>query len=376
MNIAFFTISEVNPLIGGIEKVTYNLTKLFQESGIHVYSFCLQGKESDSRFILPKTKNRRDICDYIDRKVREHRIDVIIDQYGIGDYMSHDCLKSDVKIVRCIHYNIVENHISACLLKTLSVRRLKQSIMNILFWLNTPLRRHRRNKNLVRAAANVDKMLFLSPSYHDVFPDKTLADKLYAIPNVVSLPPIEDVGLNEKENILLFCGRIVHNPKNIIFLLHLWQKLYKDYPTWRMILCGDGEDRTLAEEFIHEHKLERIEITGYTNPDSYYKRAKILLHPSYTECFAMVVLEAMAWGCVPVVFDVSPGFHDMISNGMNGFIVDGINKSEYEKACRRLIDDDELCHTMANVARQKSSDFTPDKIKEKWIQLFNELEGV
>lgn len=373
MNIAFFTISEINPLIGGIEKVTYNLTNLFKENGSKVYSFCFHGTENDDRFILPKTNDRKIISDFIDRKVRENQIDIIIDQYGVGDYMSHNYLSSDVKIVRCIHYNITENHISACLLKTFSTKRLKWSIMNVLFWLNTPFRRRRQKKNLIRWAKDLDKLIFLSPSYLDIFPDKSHMEKLYAIPNVVSMPESKDVCLDEKENLLLFCGRIVHNPKNVIFLLQLWKKLCNDYPTWKLVLCGDGEDRIMVEDFIQKHNLPRVEITGYTNPNPYYKKARVLLLPSYMEGFAMVLLEAMSWGCVPIVFNASPAFNDMISNGSNGFIINGFNKREYENTCRKLIDNQELCDSMAKVALHKTSEFSADKIKEKWFQLFNEL---
>lgn len=36
MNIAFFTIKAVNPFIGGVERVTYNLAQYFESQDINV----------------------------------------------------------------------------------------------------------------------------------------------------------------------------------------------------------------------------------------------------------------------------------------------------------------------------------------------------
>lgn len=309
MNIAFFTFNEINPFIGGIEKVTYNLTNFFRQRGINVYTFSLNGTEKQWQFILPKTDCRQAICDYIDRKVKEHNIQIIIDQYGTADYMLHGNLHSDVKIIRCIHYNFIERHISECLLKTLSLSRLRYSFLNVLFWLNTPRRRYREMANLKRWVKGVDRLVFLSPSYFDFFPDQRYRHKLRAIPNAVTLQQAGEAALADKENVLLFCGRLVQSPKNIVYLLQLWRRLCSDYPTWKMVLCGDGIDRVAAESYISKHKLPRVSITGFTDPNPYYKKAKILVFPSLSEGFSMAILEAMSWGCVPVVFDSSPAYN-------------------------------------------------------------------
>ena len=44
MNIAFFTIQTVNPFIGGVERVTHNLTQYFESPNIKVYYFIYKVK--------------------------------------------------------------------------------------------------------------------------------------------------------------------------------------------------------------------------------------------------------------------------------------------------------------------------------------------
>lgn len=59
MNIAFFPIQTVNPFIGGVERVTYNLAQYFESQNIEVYYFHLYGEKNNKHFILPKDSNNK-----------------------------------------------------------------------------------------------------------------------------------------------------------------------------------------------------------------------------------------------------------------------------------------------------------------------------
>lgn len=373
MNICFFTISRLNPLTGGVERVTYNLARYFISKGFNVFYFNLQGVEDDKHFVLPNTKDKNVISRYIDEKIQKYEIDIIIDQYGFGRYMSHEYLKSNVKLVRCLHMDVEEKYITLCLLETFSFKRLKRSIIDFLFWLNTPLRRIKMNKEYDYVIRYTDKFVLLSNSYVEKLSERKYSHKkLFAINNATIVN--DESNAEKKENIILFCGRIIHNHKNILFVLYLWRKLYMKYPDWKMVLVGDGEDRDIAEKLISKYKLPRVQITGYVDPEPYYKRSKILVFPSYREGFSMVLLEAMSFGCVPVVFDTCSAFKDVVTNGENGFIVKAIDKDKYIERTMALMDNEDLLSKLAenamNSVRQK---FNLDVIGNKWIELFNEL---
>lgn len=374
MNICFFTIKDVNPFVGGVERVTYNLSQFFESKGINVFYFHLRGNEYDNHFILPQDNDTESIIKYIKSKIQQYNIQIIIDQYGIGNYMSHHYLGHGVKIIRCWHLNIKEEHITRCLLETFSFKYLKSSIINFLFWLNTPLRRHKQEKYFRETVRDVDTFLLLSEHYVKYLSSKNYpSEKLYAINNAISIPEKETY---KKENLIIFCGRIVHNPKNVLFLIYLWKKLYRQYPDWKMLLVGDGVDKNLMLDLIRKNDLERIEITGYSDPKPYYEKAKILVLPSYSEGFGMVLLEAMLHDCVPIVFDSSMAFRDIISDGENGFIVERLNRKEYINKCMSLMDNNEIYKKMAAKCYPSvKKSFNMEKIGTEWINLFKKLTG-
>lgn len=141
-----------------------------------------------------------------------------------------------------------------------------------------------------------------------------------------------------------------------------------------MMLVGDGIDKRIIQNLIVKHKLERIQITGFTNPMQYYEKAKILLLPSYTEGFGMVLLEAMQNECIPIVFDSSMGFKDIIDNNKNGFIINALNKEKYIEKCKFLMDNEDIRQKMATQCYLKvANSFNMEKIGTEWIDLFQRL---
>lgn len=371
MNIAFFTIKTVNPFIGGVERVTFNLAQYFESQNINVYYFHLCGQEDNKHFILPQGSDNKIKSVYIRSKLNQNNIQIIIDQYGV-EYISHKYLKKDVVIIRCWHLNIIEKHITRCLLETFFYTNIKTSILNFLFWLNTPIRKYKRNKFIQHTICDTDAFILLSKYFVEYLYSKNITSKkILAINNAI---PIIGKRLYQKENLVIYCGRIVHNPKNVLFLVYLWKRIYSKYPDWKMMLVGDGIDKRIIQNLIVKHKLERIQITGFTNPMQYYEKAKILLLPSYTEGFGMVLLEAMQNECIPIVFDSSMGFKDIIDNNKNGFIINALNKEKYIEKCKFLMDNEDIRQKMATQCYLKvANSFNMEKIGTEWIDLFQRL---
>lgn len=143
-----------------------------------------------------------------------------------------------------------------------------------------------------------------------------------------------------------------------------------------MILVGDGIDKKLIQRLIVKYKLERIQITGYTNPTPYYEKAKIFLLPSYNEGFGMVLLEAMQYECIPIVFDSSMAFRDIIDNNINGFIINELNKDKYIEKCQYLMDNECIRKEMSSQCYEKiKNSFNIKKIGSEWIRLFQYLRS-
>lgn len=87
--------------------------------------------------------------------------------------------------------------------------------MNFLFWLSTPIRKYKRNKFIQHTICDTYAFILLSKYFVEYLYSKNITSKkILAINNAI---PIIGKRLYQKENLVIYCGRIVHNPKNVLF---------------------------------------------------------------------------------------------------------------------------------------------------------------
>ena len=79
----------------------------------------------------------------------------------------------------------------------------------------------------------------------------------------------------------------------------------------------------------------------------------------------MSLLEAMAWGLVPVVSPVG-GIPEVVADGVNGLLVQPDDPADIAAALRRLIDDPVLRADLSAAARRTAEDrFSIPRYSEK-----------
>lgn len=186
MKICFYTHISPNPQLGGVERVTYNLSKFFDGKGIEVYNLTSKGDLSDCR--IPDDLNMTEKSNFVNSFLRKNDIDIIIDQYNCP-YIKHPEIEKSVKIVKCYHLNPFAKHLIRSLLETFSIRTLKYSLLNIAFILNSPRRKLKQRRLFQQLTTNgsVDKIVYLSQSY--ILPNakrnKASLSLFCAIPNAL-----------------------------------------------------------------------------------------------------------------------------------------------------------------------------------------------
>lgn len=87
----------------------------------------------------------------------------------------------------------------------------------------------------------------------------------------------------------------------------------------------------------------------------------------------MTLVEAMQAGCVPVVMDTFAAVHDIIDDGVNGFIVPAEDIPAFRRATEVLMNDEALRSRMGTAAMEKVRRFDPDGIVSRWQTLLEDI---
>lgn len=162
--------------------------------------------------------------------------------------------------------------------------------------------------------------------------------------------------------IFIFAGRIVAD-KGMRELAAAFSRLYDGMPGVRLLIVGRREDTIDPVDIETDAILRRcpaIHCTG-ERPDvrPWMAASDALVFPSYREGFPNVVLEAGAMGLPSIVTDIN-GSREIISDGVNGFVVAPHDADALYHAMMRMATDHAARNHMAAAARPH--------IREHWEQ--------
>jgi glycosyltransferase involved in cell wall biosynthesis len=107
-----------------------------------------------------------------------------------------------------------------------------------------------------------------------------------------------------------------------------------------LVLAGDGEMRTDAEQFIALHHLtSKVRITGWITSSQVRNEllaARALVLPSFAEGLPVVIMEAMALRR-PVLSTFIAGIPELVLNGETGWLVPAAAVGDLATAMERCL---------------------------------------
>lgn len=192
------------------------------------------------------------------------------------------------------------------------------------------------------------------------------------IPNPVSFTCEEPSLLINKTIVAL--GRLDHQ-KNFASLINSFSLVSELHPDWTLRIYGVGSQERMLNERIQTLNLQdRIKLMGYTKDvQSALKDGSIFCLSSIEEGFALVIVEAMECGVPVVSYQCPCGPKDIVSDGVDGFLVPVNDERTMADRICQLIEDEELRHKMGAAAKETAKKYHIENITKQWMQLFNEL---
>ena len=194
------------------------------------------------------------------------------------------------------------------------------------------------------------------------------------IPNARTYNPTTTAMLNTKRVIAV--GRYTHQ-KGFERLIEAWNLICRQHPDWHLDIIGDGEDRPQLQELIEHYNIgTQITLCPPTkNMDAVYREASIVAMSSRYEGLPMILLEAQAYGLPIVSFACKCGPADVVTDGVDGFLVPEGDVESLASKLTTVIEDDALRQQMGRAARIASERYAEDVVMKKWIELFERVKG-
>jgi glycosyltransferase involved in cell wall biosynthesis len=221
-----------------------------------------------------------------------------------------------------------------------------------------------------RAYKKIQAIVAMNSTEYELY--KKYNKNVFILPNFIEPSSAES---NHRSKTILSIAALAHY-KGIDLLLKAADIVLKKHTEWTWKLIGKGElESNVLKEIEQDNLQNRLILQA---PQSHqitteYVDTAIFVLTSRIELFGMVLIEAMCHGVPCIAFDCPSGPRHIITNTIDGFLVEPENPEALADAISILIENEEKRKEMGNNAFQNVKRFDRDVIIPKWIALFKQL---
>ena len=361
MKIVFWTVSHL-PDIGGLQWSTFRLAKTLKKFGHEVLFLTATAKISDfdniittTRILAPNiiewtTKSGSWLLNNISQFDVIHVIDLFYQSVGQQfNYLCHSGLPSVIKIPTM-----------GCIPRIITTPELRYQLNKIdaLISLNKGI-----ESELLEVGVKPEKIHYI--------PNGIVCEEFIPPSNKGEIKKI--LGFTENDVLVLYVGRLVSR-KRLDVLLEVAKRLIGEA---KFIIMGSGFNmRDSAEEKILDlaQSISNIYIVkAQKNTLTYYQASDIHILLSEREGQPNSILEGMSCA-LPTIATNIQGISNLITNNIEGILVNVGDIDSTVAALRKLIYDTELRLTMGENGREKViRQFEIDIVANQYIELYKSL---
>lgn len=238
-----------------------------------------------------------------------------------------------------------------------------------------------------RSLINQIKLKFINRIICNSYYTKNFIDQEFGVNSQVVYPAIQlpKTTPRFKKNVILSVGRFSRSlhDKNQSALIRTFVDLEPQLPDWQLVIAGGTEpgSKPVLQPLLDQAKNHRIIIkTDVSNQELHrlYFQAKLYWHatgygsdlenhPEKAEHFGISIVEAMSYGCVPLVFNAG-GPTEIVIPG-SGITWDKL--SELEQQTLALTNNPETLANFSAATRNRAADFSQDKLCQKFHSLLH-----
>ena len=187
-----------------------------------------------------------------------------------------------------------------------------------------------------------------------------------------------EFSIDPNDRVIIMVGELNDN-KNQITIIKAIKFLLEKNQNYRLILVGEGPNRTLYEKIINQENLcDKVTLLGFrSDVDKLMKASDILVSASKREGLPVNVMEGMSVG-LPVVVSSIRGNVDLVENEINGYLVEKNEPSLFANKVHSICEQPVLYSKMQKNNLEKSKNLDSKKIaikNDEVYTLFSNKKG-
>ena len=174
----------------------------------------------------------------------------------------------------------------------------------------------------------------------------------------------------------IYVGRLAPE-KNLWSLLEAFKNSVQNgqWAGWGLILVGDGPERVPLEDYVKKNDLSTlIQFTGgvgwQTVPD-YLVQAEVLILPSFSEPWGLVVNEALVCGMPVIVSHTCGCAADLVRVGENGFLFDPADQQALMSAMHFYTNNPAEISRHGAAAQKIIAPFAPGRVAREMVMYYH-----
>ena len=183
----------------------------------------------------------------------------------------------------------------------------------------------------------------------------------------------DTLGYSDDNFVFGYSGRLSWE-KGVDVLISAFSQAVKEMTNLRLLIAGDGPERTKLEQMVHERNLENsIQLLGeINNIQEVLSVLDAYVQPSRTEGLPLSILEAMA-SRLPIIATQVGGIPALIEDGFSGLLVPPEDPVLLSSAMIKLAKDEDLRKRLSAASYQSANLYDISKIREQYINIYEQL---
>src|SRR5262245_9892987 len=196
---------------------------------------------------------------------------------------------------------------------------------------------------------------------------------------VSNTAPLERFAFRERRPLrpTLLSNRSLESHYNVADTLRSFALVERRVPDARLIVAGDGGERSRLQSLAAELGLKRVEFVGAAPPDrmpELYDRADIFVNSSLVDNMPLSMIEAFACG-LAVVSSNAGGIPSLVTGGVTGLLSPCGDYEALAANVIRLLEDQRLAASLINRARAACRQYTWEAARGSWLKIYESVVG-